>query len=72
MKEYGEMLKEQRKRAGLTQQQVGEACGYEGISAQRTVGYWESGRSYPPLDKLRVLAKALGVTLESLIPYQKP
>lgn len=65
---YAEMLRLARKAAGLTQRQVGEACGYTGNSAERTVQHWESGRSYPPLEKIRALARALRVPLETLIP----
>lgn len=65
---YAEMLRLARKAAGLTQRQVGELCGYKGNSAERTVQHWESGRSYPPLEKIRALAQALHVPLETLIP----
>lgn len=68
MIEYGERLKKIRVQAGLTQKEVGEACGYDGRSAESTVQHWERGRSYPPLDKLRALAKALDVSLDMLIP----
>lgn len=65
---YGEMLKELRKTAGLTQRQLGEACGYTGDSAERTVRHWENNRSYPPVDKVRALAAALHVSIDTLIP----
>jgi len=54
--------------AGLTQKKLGLSCGYEEKSAERTVQHWEHGRSYPPIDKLRALAEALGVSVENLIP----
>ena len=65
---YAEKLKALRAQAGLTQKALGLACGYDENNADRTVRHWESGRSYPPIDKLRALAKALNVPLESLIP----
>ena len=61
-------LRTARVAAGLTQRQLGEMCGYTGNSAERTVQHWESGRSAPPIDKLRALANALHVTLDYLIP----
>lgn len=61
-------LRAARIAAGLTQRQLGEMCGYAGNSAERTVQHWESGRSMPPLDKLRALADALNVSLDYLIP----
>lgn len=61
-------LRTARIAAGLTQRQLGEMCGYTGNSAERTVQHWESGRSAPPIDKLRALANALHVTLDYLIP----
>ena len=65
---YGDHLKMLREGLGLTQRQVGEACGYEGESAETTVRHWEKGRSYPPADKLRALAKVLQTNLNVLVP----
>ena len=68
MTEYGEMIRSYRMNAGLTQKQLGMACGYDESSSDAQVRHWESGRSYPPLEKLRVLAKALNVPVDKLIP----
>jgi transcriptional regulator with XRE-family HTH domain len=65
---YAERLKVMRQNAGLTQRELGLACGYDDKNADRTVRHWESGRSYPPLGKIRLLAKALGVSLDAIIP----
>lgn len=68
MEDYGKMIRSLRMAAGLTQQKLGMACGYDENNADRQVRHWESGRSYPPIDKLRALAAALGVSVENLIP----
>ena len=65
---FGEMIKAARMAAGLTQQKLGELCGYTGRSAEVTVQEWEHNRRPVPLDKLRVLAQALNISLDSLIP----
>lgn len=65
---FGDYIRECRIAAGLTQQQLGEACGYEGRSAAMTVQKWEHEKNPVPLDRLRRLAVALNVSLDSLIP----
>lgn len=65
---FGKYIRECRTAAGLTQRQLGEACGYEGRSAETTVQNWEKDKQPVPLDRLRRLAVALGVPLDSLIP----
>lgn len=65
---FGKYIRECRISAGLTQRQLGEACGYEGRSAETTVQNWEKDKQPVPLDRLRRLAVALGVPLDSLIP----
>lgn len=63
-----EHIRASRKAAGLTQRQLGEACGYEGRSAERVVQLWESGSQPVPIERLRRLAAALNIPLDSLIP----
>ncbi len=63
-----ETIKERRKALNLTQQALGELCGYEGRNAELMVQHWEHGRAPVPLEKLRPLAKALQIPLETLIP----
>ena len=62
--EYGYKLKYMRLAVGLTQREVGEACG----TATRTVQYWERGRQLPGVDKLRALADALKVPVNQVVP----
>lgn len=63
-----EKIKQARLDAGLTQQKLGELCGYEGETAQVSVRRWEAGTRPVPIDKLRIVAKTLNLTLEDLIP----
>lgn len=65
---YGDYIRECRIAAGLTQKQLGEACGYTGESASATIRKWETEKNPVPLDRLRRLAAALNVSLDSLIP----
>ena len=65
---YAEKLRALRTQAGLTQKALGLAVGYGENSAERTVQHWEHGRSIPPADKLRSLAKALNVPLDTVVP----
>lgn len=63
-----ERIKQARLNTGLTQQQLGELCGYTGDTASVTVRRWELGTRPVPLEKLRTVARLLNLTLEDLIP----
>lgn len=63
-----EKIKQARIDAGYTQQKFGELCGYEGASAQNTVQRWEYGTRPVPIEKLRIVAKILNLTLDDLVP----
>lgn len=52
-----------RIKAGFTQPQVSEALGIP----QSTIACWETGRALPRADKLPVLAKLFGCTIEELL-----
>lgn len=65
---FGERIRAARMAAGLTQRKLGELCGYSEKSAERVVQLWEHNKQPVPLDKLRVLAQALNISLDSLIP----
>lgn len=56
-------LAEYRKRAGLTQKQVGD---YIGISSQ-AVSKWEKGQSEPDIRSLCQLAKLYNITVDELV-----
>ena len=55
-------IKELRIAAGLTQAQLAECIGV----TQSQVAAWERGANYPNAQKLPVLAKALGVSINDL------
>ena len=63
-----EKIKQARKEAGLTQKQVGLACGYEEKSAESFARQWELGARPAPLDKLRTLSQVLNIPLDQFIP----
>lgn len=68
--EFSANLKRLRKAAGLTQPQLGTALGFSDKSAMRMIQKWERMEQLPYIDKLRPLCKALGCTLEDLIPEE--
>ena len=60
-------LKELRKRAGLTQKQLGAIVG----SSEASLSFYESGKQMPDLDKLVQLATALGVSTDELLGHNQ-
>lgn len=66
--EYGKLIKDLRQNAGLTQKELGMACGYGEGSADKNVRSWESGEMLPTLRRVRALARALHCSLDTLIP----
>lgn len=56
--DYGAIIRGARKRAGLTQAQLGERCGLATITIQQ----YERGVREPKLAQLQALATALGVS----------
>jgi transcriptional regulator with XRE-family HTH domain len=69
----GDLLREARKRAGLTQAELGRRVG----KPQSSIARWESGDVKPSLETLRELIRACGLELtfaianydDSYIPY---
>lgn len=55
-----EIIKELRKNAGLTQEQLGRAVFLEGA----TISMYESGKRVPSIDTLEAIANVFGYTLE--------
>lgn len=65
----GEFIRIRRQELHLTQRDLGLALGYTDRSAGTVIQNWEHGRSPVPIDKLRALAAALKIPLDSpLIP----
>ncbi|TCN75880.1 helix-turn-helix domain-containing protein [Shewanella fodinae] len=56
-------LKQARKRAGITQKNLGVMIGMEESSASGRMNHYEKGRHVPDISTLRKLAKALGVPM---------
>ena len=58
-----DLLSEYRKRAGLTQKEVGD---HIGISSQ-AVSKWENGQAEPDIDTLYRLAELYNTTVDELV-----
>ena len=67
-KDIPAIIKAARIRCGYTQQELGEKLGCSEGTASAIVRRWESGTRPVPIDKIRPLAVALGLTLDDLIP----
>lgn len=62
----GDLIREARRRAGLTQAQLAERAG----TTQSAIARWENHRSAPSLDTVRRLIRACGLDLEvAVVPY---
>ena len=61
--EFNEKLQELRKQKGLTQEELAEIL----FVSRTAVSKWESGRGYPNIDSLKVIAKFFGVTIDELL-----
>lgn len=59
-----ELIKDRRKKAGFTQQQLAALIGVNRV----TVTKYESGKILPPIDKLHDIAAALQCDIVELIP----
>lgn len=66
--EYGHRLMIMRLAAGASRTEVGEACGFTGAIANRTVQFWEHGDRMPGIDHLRPLAAVLQVPINQVVP----
>ncbi|WP_413112707.1 helix-turn-helix domain-containing protein [Thaumasiovibrio sp. DFM-14] len=56
-------LKEARKRAGITQKNLGVMIGMDESSASGRMNHYEKGRHTPDISTLKKMADALGVPL---------
>lgn len=63
MSSFGERLKEERKKKGLSQAQIGSICGI----GKSTVSQWENGLRTPGAKTLEKLANYLDVPVDSLL-----
>ena len=65
---FGERLQEVRKRSGLTQEEFAEQLQV----SRQSVSRWESGRSYPEMEKIIFICKRYGVTMDELFEEEVP
>ena len=65
---FGDQLQEVRRRSGLTQEQFAE----ELQVSRQAVSRWESGRSYPEVDKILYICNRYGVSIGQLFAEEAP
>ena len=65
---FGEQLQEVRRKNGLTQEQFAE----ELQVSRQAVSRWESGRSYPEVDKILYICNRYGVPIGQLFAEEAP
>lgn len=65
----GERIKHIRQKRGMTQQELGEACGFTEISAGVRIRQYESNKKSPKDDTLMIIAKALKVNYIAIKNY---
>ncbi len=58
MKIYSKKVKDYRKKSKLTQEELGQLIGV----SRNTMASWEQGKTFPSEEKVKLLAKHLGVT----------
>lgn len=61
--EFHETLQQLRKQKQLTQEELAAAL----YVSRTAVSKWESGRGYPSIDSLKMLAQFYGVTIDALL-----
>lgn len=64
--DVGTEIRNRRRTLGLTQADIAEATGL----SQQAISSIEKGRSLPGLDTAVRIARALGVTVEDLLPVE--
>ena len=61
--EFNEKLQKLRKEQNLTQEELAEKL----FVSRTAISKWESGRGYPSIDSLKVIAKYFQITIDELI-----
>ena len=65
--DFNEKLQQLRTKNGLTQEQLAEKV----FVSRVAVAKWESGRGYPNLDSLKMLAKVFNVSIDDLLSSEE-
>ena len=65
--EFHEKLQQLRKQKGLTQEELAAVL----YVSRTAVSKWESGRGYPNIDSLKVIAKFFSVTIDDLLSSEE-
>lgn len=68
LKEFAEVLKALREKAGLTQTDLAKRLGVY----QSSIARWELGHGEPGVSLVRPLAKVLGVDIETIVNLPVP
>ena len=68
MPTFGEVLKQLREKAGLSQRELAERAG----TSQKAISFWEKGEREPTLSNLQKLCTALGVGCEVFFEGDAP
>lgn len=61
--EFNEKLQELRKQKGMTQEELAQSL----YVSRTAISKWESGRGYPSIDSLKIIARFFGVTVDELL-----
>lgn len=61
--EFNEKLQELRKKRGLTQEELAESL----YVSRAAISKWESGRGYPNIDSLKMIASFFDLTVDELL-----
>lgn len=67
MSDFGELLKNLRQRANLTQKELGEKLHI----SETMVSYYEHSRRYPSADILKLMAEVFHVSVDYLLGLEK-
>ena len=65
--EFGKFVAELRKEKSMTQKQLADSLSV----TDKAVSRWETGKNYPDIETLEILASVLGVTLSELLEHKK-
>ena len=61
--EFNKKLQELRKQKGLTQEELAQAL----YVSRTAISKWESGRGFPSIDSLKIIAKFFNVSIDELL-----